>query len=138
MVSHVSPETGARTPARARLLGRLDDAVGASTVTVVAAPSGFDKTTLLSAWAVGRPGHTAWLTLTQHDRDDQDLILAGIASALSRVETGADEGPPSPRVSWGWGRAHHDQPHRRRRRGAGRGRGRDRRRAARGRIPASG
>src|SRR6476661_922851 len=40
-------------------------------LTVVAAPAGFGKTTLLSAWAAGHDGPVAWVTLDVADRDPQ-------------------------------------------------------------------
>jgi LuxR family transcriptional regulator, maltose regulon positive regulatory protein len=55
--------------ARPRLSGRLDHA-GEVTLTLVSAPAGFGKTTLLTEWlaaAEGRP--VAWLSLDRRDND---------------------------------------------------------------------
>ncbi|MCV2490969.1 LuxR C-terminal-related transcriptional regulator [Geodermatophilus sp. YIM 151500] len=70
--------------ARARLLEQLsrgDEAV----LTLVSAPAGFGKTTLLTEWlaAAGRPS-TAWLALDQRD-DDPVLFLTYLLSALQRA-----------------------------------------------------
>jgi LuxR family maltose regulon positive regulatory protein len=49
------PADGGRRVARPRLLRLLDDGAGA-VLTLVAAPAGFGKTTLLHEWAAARPG----------------------------------------------------------------------------------
>lgn len=57
--------------ARPRLRDRLDRAIE-SKLTLVAAPAGFGKTTLLSEWlaATGAPGRSAsWLSLDQGDNE---------------------------------------------------------------------
>src|SRR5687767_7283858 len=52
---------------RPRLLSRLDAATGLP-LTLVSAPPGFGKTTLLAQWVATRPpGSTAWVSL---DADD--------------------------------------------------------------------
>src|SRR4051812_34898636 len=53
---------------RPRLLARLDAGLGRR-LTIVSAPAGFGKTTLVGAWvaACGRP--TAWLSLDDGDSD---------------------------------------------------------------------
>lgn len=84
------PEPDHRAPARSRLLRVLDAAIDAAVITVVAAPSGYDKSATLAAWATQREGRTAWLTLTRHEQDDEELLLAGIRTALERLE------PPTP------------------------------------------
>lgn len=74
-------------PARPRLLARLDEATRDHPLTLLAAPSGYDKSTLLSAWVLTHDRHVAWLTLTRHDETDEDLVLAGISSALARIDS---------------------------------------------------
>lgn len=74
-----------KAPTRPRILALLDATVASSRITLLAAPSGFDKSLLLSAWLHDRAPLTAWLTLTRHERGDEDLMLAGILSALSRM-----------------------------------------------------
>lgn len=66
--------TGA--PATPRLIDRGDlvaalDRAAASKVTVISAPAGSGKTSLLRAWA-GRPGQPRRLALVQVQRDQQD------------------------------------------------------------------
>lgn len=81
------PEAAIGAPARQRLLGVLDDAVSLHPLVLLAAPSGYDKSTLLSAWMRRSTGHTAWLTLTRHDQSNEELVLSGILSALARVDS---------------------------------------------------
>lgn len=80
------PESAMTAPARPRLLAQLDAAVRNYPVTLLAAPSGYDKTTLLSAWALRSTAHTAWLTLTAHDDMDEEHLLTGIRSALLQLD----------------------------------------------------
>jgi LuxR family maltose regulon positive regulatory protein len=74
--------------ARPRLTARL---AGASpgAVTVVVAPAGFGKTTLLGAWAAGLPAgeaaRVAWLALGEEDAGAERLLRYLIA-ALQRVD----------------------------------------------------
>ncbi|HSK57441.1 MAG TPA: helix-turn-helix transcriptional regulator, partial [Actinomycetospora sp.] len=59
------------TVARPRLLDVLDDAVGAA-LTVVSAPAGFGKSTLLAEWLAAVPPSTtavAWVSLDERDDD---------------------------------------------------------------------
>src|SRR5919199_5847218 len=78
---------------RARLSKRLDSP-GDAKLTLVAAPAGFGKTTLLADWvaAVPRDGTTvAWLSLDQSD-DDPASFWTYLITALQTVipEVGAD------------------------------------------------
>src|SRR5918911_4826850 len=78
---------------RARLSQRLDS-TGEAKLTLVAAPAGFGKTTLLADWvaAVPRDGTTvAWLSLDQSD-DDPASFWTYLITALQTVvpEVGAD------------------------------------------------
>lgn len=73
---------------RPRLLARLDLAL-ARPLSVLAAPTGFGKTTLLSAW-LDRRGEThappaAWLTLDEHDNDPA-RFAAYFVAALQTLE----------------------------------------------------
>ncbi len=69
---------------RARLLAALDEGVRRP-LTLVSAPAGFGKTTLLAEWA-GRCGlPVAWLSLEEGDNDPA-RFLTGLASALSAGE----------------------------------------------------
>lgn len=73
---------------RARLTARLDDGIRRR-LTLLAAPAGFGKTTLLSEWGAGRPG-VAWLTLDGGD-NDPIRFCAHLVAALQRLAPGAGE-----------------------------------------------
>mgnify|MGYP001193105423 CR=1 FL=1 len=101
------PQPGRSWVRRERLLARLDAAPGAR-LTLVVAPAGFGKSTLVAqwllgaAWAVARelggkarrvlpaspPGPVAWLTLDEHDQDSLQ-VLAYMAGAIARAAPGA-------------------------------------------------
>ena len=75
---------------RARLLACLDDGAARS-LTLISAPAGFGKTTLVSEWLEARTESegwkTAWLSL---DSDDNDLarFTGYLLAALSRLHPG--------------------------------------------------
>jgi LuxR family maltose regulon positive regulatory protein len=78
---------------RARLIGRLDRAIERK-LTLVSAPAGFGKTTLLAEWlaaarASERP--SAWVSLDQGDNDPA-LFWAYFIAALQKVQPGVGEG----------------------------------------------
>jgi LuxR family maltose regulon positive regulatory protein len=59
---------------------------GARKLTLVAAPPGFGKSTLLAEWAAARPRPAvAWLSLDEHDNDPARFFTY-VAAALRRVE----------------------------------------------------
>src|SRR3954452_20453481 len=71
---------------RPRLVERLERGA-ATALTLVSAPAGFGKSTLLAAWlsagtgeASGRPS-AAWLSLDQAD-DDADLFWSSLLAAV--------------------------------------------------------
>ena len=76
---------------RPRLFKRLSDELGASRkLSVVCAPAGFGKTTLLSEWITQRIGQhpgvgIAWLSLDAHDNDPL-RFLAYVVAALQGVD----------------------------------------------------
>jgi LuxR family transcriptional regulator, maltose regulon positive regulatory protein len=74
--------------ARERLLDQLDEAT-TRPLTVISAPTGFGKSTLLGAWARRGTHRTAWLTLTDGDADTVRL-MAGILAALRRAGASID------------------------------------------------
>lgn len=75
----IIPTARAAYIARPRLLERLDRGLGGRPA-LVSAPSGFGKSTLLSAWAAGGPWPAAWLSL---DKDDSDpaVLFAHLVAA---------------------------------------------------------
>jgi LuxR family maltose regulon positive regulatory protein len=65
------PRPRSKLVARPRLVERLNAGLDRK-LTLIAAPAGFGKTTLLSAWIPLSPRRVAWLSL---DKGDQDPIL---------------------------------------------------------------
>jgi LuxR family maltose regulon positive regulatory protein len=86
---------------RPRLLARL--AAGtACELTLVSAPAGFGKTTLLAHWARRHDAPLAWLSLDPGD-NDPIRFWRYVAEALDRVQAGIGQrvaatlrGPPAP------------------------------------------
>ncbi|MDQ1490610.1 MAG: hypothetical protein QOJ23_3124, partial [Actinomycetota bacterium] len=79
--------------ARSRLTERLGRA-GESALTLVSAPAGFGKTTLLTDWLTGAPGGgrlTAWLSL-DHSDNDPALFWAYFIAALQTAAPGVGAG----------------------------------------------
>ncbi|RIQ36952.1 LuxR family transcriptional regulator, partial [Jiangella rhizosphaerae] len=74
---------------RIRLIALLDDAVTAP-LTVVVAPAGAGKTSLLAAWAAETTTPTAWLSLDESDRDGAQL-WAGLTAALETMRPGCGD-----------------------------------------------
>lgn len=66
---------------RERITAAIADALNADGVTVISAPSGYGKTTAVSAWASTRED-VAWLCLSASD-DDPALLTTGIVHALA-------------------------------------------------------
>ncbi len=77
---HVHPEL----VQRARLLKLLDDGLDRK-LTVVSAPAGYGKTTLLSAWAAACECPFAWLSLDEGDNDPA-RFLAYLVAAVQAIE----------------------------------------------------
>jgi LuxR family transcriptional regulator, maltose regulon positive regulatory protein len=85
-----------RLIARDDLLATLDRAV-ASKVTIISAPAGSGKTSLLRAWA-GRPGQRHRLAILQVQRDQQDAqqFWLAVLSAVRRTSgTASGAEPPA-------------------------------------------
>ncbi len=77
---------------RPRLLDRLSDgALGR--LTLLSAPAGFGKTTLLASW-LAQPGdrRVAWLSLDSSDRDPASF-WAGVVTAVRQAAPAVDAGP---------------------------------------------
>ncbi len=70
--------------ARGRLLAALDAALG-TPLTLVSAPAGWGKTTLLAAWARRHPRRVAWLALDAADDTPARFWAAAIAALRTRA-----------------------------------------------------
>ena len=94
-------------PTTPRLIDRRDllaalDRATASRVTVISAPAGSGKTSLLRAWA-GRPGRAHRLALVQVPRDQHDAQQFWLALlAAVRQATGSDSGAEPPAATPGF------------------------------------
>ena len=86
-----------RPRARAVARGRLDELLGRgsdATLTLVSAPAGFGKTTMLAAWlAASGPGRAAaWVSLDERDRDPSSFwayVLLAVDRAAPDTATAA-------------------------------------------------
>ena len=87
------PRLGSDLISRPRLLERLNTGLGGK-VTLVCAPAGFGKTTLLASWVeeIDRP--TAWLSLDEHD-DELASFVRSLTAALQSVFPDAFEATAS-------------------------------------------
>jgi ATP/maltotriose-dependent transcriptional regulator MalT len=65
---------------RARLLERLNAGLSGN-VTLISAPAGFGKTTLIAQWKQSISRHTAWLSLDEHDNDLR-VFVRSLTAAL--------------------------------------------------------
>jgi LuxR family maltose regulon positive regulatory protein len=77
---------------------RAFDAVGASLLTLVAAPAGYGKTTAVRAWCASRDVALAWVTLDGGDNDPV-LLWRYVATAVDRVRPGLGGARCD---GWGW------------------------------------
>jgi LuxR family maltose regulon positive regulatory protein len=75
---------------RGRLLDLLDDAV-ATPLTLVVAPAGAGKTSLLAGWAAELPHAVAWLSLDERDCQPEHL-WRGVVAALDSLAPGGSGG----------------------------------------------
>lgn len=80
------PVLPARHVSRARLHAALDDC---RQITVVSAPAGFGKTTLLASWlaATAAVDRVAWLAMEEDD-DDPLALLGHLIAAIHAIEPG--------------------------------------------------
>ena len=80
-----------RVVQRRRLLEKLDRGLAqGSKLTLVSAPAGFGKTTLLSEWATGRGQPVAWLSLDRRDNAPR-RFWNYLTTALETVQAGVGE-----------------------------------------------
>jgi len=84
------PATRPETVARPRLIQRLNAGLYRR-LTLVSAPAGFGKTTLLSQWLERRNGAAAWLSLDEGDNDPA-RFLGYLVAALQTVNAGIGVG----------------------------------------------
>src|SRR5438105_105912 len=75
---------------RPRLIERLDEGLHRK-LTLISAPAGFGKTTLVSAWVEGIERPTAWLSLDEGDNDPA-RFLAYLVAALQTIAANIGEG----------------------------------------------
>jgi ATP/maltotriose-dependent transcriptional regulator MalT len=100
------PTTRQTTVPRPQLAARLDASLS-HPLTLVAAPAGFGKTTLVSTWAQRQPTPVAWLSLDEGDNDPV-RFLGYLVAALQTADPsigqavqsalGATNAPPPPAV----------------------------------------
>jgi LuxR family maltose regulon positive regulatory protein len=79
---------------RPRLIERLDEGLPSSRtpgVTLISAPAGFGKTTLVSEWVAGCGRPVAWLSLDDGDNDPA-RFLAYLIAALQTIAANIGEG----------------------------------------------
>jgi LuxR family maltose regulon positive regulatory protein len=80
-----------RVVSRPRLIERLDDGMHSGRkLTLISAPAGYGKTTLVSTWLSGRKCPTAWLSLDAGDNDPVRFLRYVIA-ALQTIAPGVGE-----------------------------------------------
>jgi LuxR family maltose regulon positive regulatory protein len=85
------PPLPSKTVLRRHLYQALDRGLGAHVrVTLISAPAGYGKTTLLSAWARDRDLPTAWLSISEDDNDPARFV-AYLLAALRAAEVDVDE-----------------------------------------------
>src|SRR5690349_17301030 len=75
---------------RPRLIERLDAGLRRP-LTLISAPAGFGKTTLISAWTAERPGPVAWLSLDAADGEPH-RFLTYLVAALRAIAPHIGEG----------------------------------------------
>src|SRR5712691_1885542 len=75
---------------RPRLLERLNEGLHRK-LTLIAAPAGFGKTTLVSEWVEGIERPTAWLSLDEGE-NDPTRFLAYLVAALQTIAATIGEG----------------------------------------------
>ena len=88
---------------RPRLIERLNDGLHRK-LTLISAPAGFGKTTLVSEWVVGCERQIAWLSLDEGDNDPTRFLtylvtaLQTIAANLGQGVLGAIQSPQPPPI----------------------------------------
>jgi ATP/maltotriose-dependent transcriptional regulator MalT len=86
------PSTRSELVSRPRLIERLRHGLrGTSGVTLISAPAGFGKTTLVSEWITGSGRPAAWLSLDEGD-NDPSRFLAYLVTALQSIAASIGQG----------------------------------------------
>jgi LuxR family transcriptional regulator, maltose regulon positive regulatory protein len=86
------PPTRSKIVLRPRLVERLNDALSLGCkVTLISAPAGFGKTTLVSEWIASCERPAAWLSLDEGDNDPARFI-SYLVKALQTIQAGIGEG----------------------------------------------
>ena len=87
---HIPPLRRSLVP-RPRLIERLNEGLRRTPgMTLISAPAGFGKTTLLSEWAAGVGEPIAWLSLDGEDNDPA-RFLTYLLAALQQIDSGIGE-----------------------------------------------
>jgi LuxR family transcriptional regulator, maltose regulon positive regulatory protein len=87
------PPPRPKTVPRPRLIDRLNESLTTGRkLTLISAPAGFGKTTLVSEWVVGCDRPIAWLSLDEGDNDPV-LFISYLVAALQTIKVGIGEGP---------------------------------------------
>ena len=95
------PPPRRHTVLRPRLIERLNEGLYHK-LTLISAPAGFGKTTLISQWLAGCARPAAWLSLDERDNDPARFLtyliaaLQTIAPTLGRGVVGALQSPQPP------------------------------------------
>ncbi len=85
------PPSRPKVVLRPRLVERLNEGLAAGhRLTLVSAPAGFGKTTLVSEWVAGCGRPAAWLSLDEGD-SDPSRFLTYLVAALQTVVPGIGE-----------------------------------------------
>lgn len=74
---------------RLRLIERLDDGLRCK-LTLISAPAGFGKTTLVSEWVASRERKAAWLSLDEGDNDPTRFLTYVVAALQTIAESIGD------------------------------------------------
>jgi LuxR family transcriptional regulator, maltose regulon positive regulatory protein len=86
------PQPRAGVVTRERLIERLNDGLAQGhKLTVVSAPAGFGKTTLVAAWAAGCGQPVAWLSLEEGESDPVRFI-SYLVAAVQTIHAGIGQG----------------------------------------------
>lgn len=78
--------------ARPRLLAQMDQALNRK-LTLVAAPAGFGKTTLVGSWVAERRPNVAWVALDEQDNELSRFLLYVVTALQSAVPDGGRQLP---------------------------------------------